>query len=223
MTRISGQEVQVHLSRLLPEIATDQETVHGPHPHRFTLIVEGSDLQAAALIDSLFEAGRADATVVRTEAVQYLAFDGDGKNLRDTSTSAVAGVERVEGLQVTRVAGPVPDLRGVAPPRSQPAPPAAPPASTAPSATSGTTGPISRRPPGPPASAPSAGGASTRTRSRYDLPSGSLTSLAWGPSRRDSASATSEPVPRGLLGRVQLPEQSPHAPGAAYHQERVPP
>ena len=69
--------------------------------HHFTLIVDGSDLQTEPLIDALFEAGCDDATVGRTDGVQYIDFDREAESLGEATISAVRDVEQVEGVRVT--------------------------------------------------------------------------------------------------------------------------
>ena len=72
--------------------------------HRFTLIVDGPDLQDGAVIDALFEAGCDDALVGRAEGIQYVEFDREADRLDEAVLSAVADVERVPGLTVARIA-----------------------------------------------------------------------------------------------------------------------
>ncbi len=70
----------------------------------FTLIVDGTDLQSEPSIDALFKAGCDDATVGRVDGVQYVDFDREAENLGEAIISAVRDVEKVDGVQVTRVA-----------------------------------------------------------------------------------------------------------------------
>lgn len=70
---------------------------------RFTLIVEGADLQSEPLIDELFEAGCDDATIGRSDGVQYVAFDREAASLGAAILSAIRDVEQVEGLHVTDI------------------------------------------------------------------------------------------------------------------------
>ena len=72
--------------------------------HHFTLIVDGPDLRAGASIDALFEAGCDDALVGRAEGIQYVEFDREAERLDEAVLSAVADVEKVPGLTVSRVA-----------------------------------------------------------------------------------------------------------------------
>ncbi len=72
--------------------------------HHFTLIVDGADLQDDAVIDALFEAGCDDATVGRTDGIQYLDFDREAATRAEAIRSAVTGVERVDGVHVVRIA-----------------------------------------------------------------------------------------------------------------------
>lgn len=70
----------------------------------FTLIVDGPDIQGDnGLLDALFEAGCDDALVGRTNCVQYLAFTREAACLEDAVLSAVADIESVSPLQVTRL------------------------------------------------------------------------------------------------------------------------
>ncbi len=62
---------------------------------RFTLIVEGPDLQAERVIDALFQAGCDDATVGRTDGVQYIEFDREAKSFSKAVFSAVQDIEKV--------------------------------------------------------------------------------------------------------------------------------
>ena len=72
--------------------------------HHFTLIVEGPDLDDDALLDALYEHGCDDALVGRSHGVQYLDFDREAPSLDDAVLSAVADVERVDGVEVVRIA-----------------------------------------------------------------------------------------------------------------------
>ena len=70
---------------------------------RFTLIVEGADLQSEPLIDELFQAGCDDATVGRSGGIQYVDFDREAASLGAAILSAVRDLEQLEGIHVTRV------------------------------------------------------------------------------------------------------------------------
>ena len=70
--------------------------------NHFTLIVDGPDLQTEPFIDALFEAGCDDATVGRTDGVQYIDFDREAESLGKAVISAVRDVEQVEGVRVTQ-------------------------------------------------------------------------------------------------------------------------
>lgn len=72
--------------------------------HHFTLIVDGVDLQDESVVNGLFESGCDDALVGSADGVQFLDFDRDAASLGDAVLSAVADVERVDGVQVVRVA-----------------------------------------------------------------------------------------------------------------------
>ena len=72
--------------------------------HHFTLIVDGPDVQHQVLVDALFEAGCDDGLVGRSEGTQYVEFDREAPRLEDAVLSAVADVERVPGVAVTRIA-----------------------------------------------------------------------------------------------------------------------
>ena len=69
-----------------------------------TLIVDGTDLQSEPPIDALFEAGCDDATVGQVDGVQYVDFDREAESLGEAIISAVRDIEKVDGVQVTRVA-----------------------------------------------------------------------------------------------------------------------
>ena len=72
--------------------------------HRFTLIVDGPDLQDDALIDALFEAGCDDAAIGRVDGIQYVDIDREAASLDRAILSAVADLERIEGVEVVRIA-----------------------------------------------------------------------------------------------------------------------
>lgn len=72
--------------------------------YQFTLIVEGPDLQADDRVDALHEAGCDDALVGSADDVQYLDFDREASSMEDAILSAVADVERLDGVQVARLA-----------------------------------------------------------------------------------------------------------------------
>lgn len=75
-----------------------------PMPNqRFTLIVEGADLQSQPLIDELFEAGCGDATFGRSDGVQYADFDREAPSPGAAILSAVRDIEQFEGVHVTGV------------------------------------------------------------------------------------------------------------------------
>jgi len=73
--------------------------------YQFALIVEGPDLQADERIEALAGAGCDDALVGCVDGVQYLDFDRGAASLEEAILSAVADVERVEGVEVVRLAG----------------------------------------------------------------------------------------------------------------------
>lgn len=73
--------------------------------HHFTLIVDGPDIQSGAVIDALYEAGCDDALIGRTDGIQYVEFDREAKGLVEAVLSAVADIERVDGVKVVRIAG----------------------------------------------------------------------------------------------------------------------
>lgn len=70
--------------------------------HHFTLIVDGPDLQDDAFINALFESGCDDATVGRSQGVQFLDFDREATSRSEAIRSAVADVERVAGVRGVR-------------------------------------------------------------------------------------------------------------------------
>ena len=72
--------------------------------HHFTLIVDGPDLQDDALIDTVFEAGCDDAAIGRIDGIQYVDFDREAVSLDRAILSAVADLERIDGVDVVRIA-----------------------------------------------------------------------------------------------------------------------
>ena len=70
----------------------------------FTLIVDGPDLQDESLIDRLFEAGCDDATIGSSDGVQYVDFDREAEALDDAILSAIDDLEKLEGVEVIRIA-----------------------------------------------------------------------------------------------------------------------
>ena len=72
--------------------------------HHFTLIVDGPDLQDDTLIDTVFEAGCDDAAIGRIDGIQYVDFDREAASLDRAILSAVADLERIDGVNVVRIA-----------------------------------------------------------------------------------------------------------------------
>jgi len=72
--------------------------------HHFTFIVDGPDLQDDTLIDAVFEAGCGDAAIGRVDGIQYVDFDREAPSLNDAIHSAVADLERIDGIDVVRIA-----------------------------------------------------------------------------------------------------------------------
>ncbi len=70
----------------------------------FTLIVEGPDLQDEARIGALFEAGCDDAAVGQSDGVQFVDFDREAGTLDGAILSAVDDLERLDGVEVVRIA-----------------------------------------------------------------------------------------------------------------------
>lgn len=68
--------------------------------HTFTLIIDGDvDIH----LDELFEAGCDDATFGSVDGVQYADLHREASTLTEAISSAIAEVESVPGLQVTRI------------------------------------------------------------------------------------------------------------------------
>ena len=59
---------------------------------RFTLIVDGPDLQSDTAVEALFDTGCDEALVGRTDGIQYLDFDRNGPNPETAILSAIADV-----------------------------------------------------------------------------------------------------------------------------------
>ena len=72
--------------------------------YHFTLIVDGPDIQSDAVIDALYEAGCDDALVGRVDGIQYVEFDREAVGVLEAVLSAVADIERVDGVNVVRIA-----------------------------------------------------------------------------------------------------------------------
>ena len=72
--------------------------------HHFTLMVDGPDLQSDTLIDALFEAGCDDAAIGRVEGIQFVDFDREAASLDRAILSAVGDLERIDGVEVVRIA-----------------------------------------------------------------------------------------------------------------------
>lgn len=72
--------------------------------HHFTLIVDGPDMQGAAVIEALYEAGCDDALIGRTDRIQYVEFGRESAGLVEAVVSAVDDIERIEGVRVVRIA-----------------------------------------------------------------------------------------------------------------------
>lgn len=72
--------------------------------YTFVLIVEGADLQTDSVLDALFKAGCDDGLVGATDRVQYVEFDREAPSLAEAILSAVADVESVPDLTVSRIA-----------------------------------------------------------------------------------------------------------------------
>ena len=70
---------------------------------QFTLIVDGPDLQATPLIDSLFDAGCDDATVGCSKGMQYVDFDREADALDEAILSAIDDLERLQGVHDFRL------------------------------------------------------------------------------------------------------------------------
>ena len=60
--------------------------------------------RAGAAIDALYEAGCDDALIGRTDGIQYIEFDREAAGVVEAVLSAVADIERVDGVKVTRIA-----------------------------------------------------------------------------------------------------------------------
>ena len=74
--------------------------------HRFTLIVDGLDLQDDTLVDAVFEAGCDDAAIARIDGIQYVDFDREAASLEHAILSAVADLKRIDGVEVVKIADP---------------------------------------------------------------------------------------------------------------------
>ena len=84
---------------------TSPKTRNDMTTHTFTLIVEGPDLQSDVLIDRVFEAGCDDALIGRSDGIQYADFDRDADTFEEAILRAIAELESIEGIRVSRLAG----------------------------------------------------------------------------------------------------------------------
>jgi hypothetical protein len=72
--------------------------------YEFTLIVEGPDLQEASVMDALFEAGLADATIGRAGSIQYLDIDREAQSFADAVTSVAESLKAaVPGARIVHL------------------------------------------------------------------------------------------------------------------------
>ena len=60
--------------------------------------------RAVRVVDALYEAGCGDALIGRTDGIQYAEFDREAAGLVEAVLSAVADIERVDGVKVVRMA-----------------------------------------------------------------------------------------------------------------------
>lgn len=67
---------------------------------RFSLIIEGRDLDDDDTLDALFEAGCDDALFGGANGVQCADFHRDAEQIEDAVFSAIAAIESVAGLRV---------------------------------------------------------------------------------------------------------------------------
>lgn len=72
----------------------------GVTEHNFTLMLAGYD---DTLDNELFEAGCDDATFGVSDGVAYADFDREAGTLVEAVLSAIADIESVQGIRVTRV------------------------------------------------------------------------------------------------------------------------
>ncbi len=70
---------------------------------RFSLIIDGPDLDDDKLLDALFEAGCDDALFGGANGVQCADFHRETDQIEDAVLSAIAAIESVAGLQVVEL------------------------------------------------------------------------------------------------------------------------
>jgi hypothetical protein len=70
---------------------------------RFSLVIDGPDLDDDELLDALFEAGCDDALFGGANGVQCADFHRETDQIEDAVLSAIAAVESVGGLQVVEL------------------------------------------------------------------------------------------------------------------------
>ena len=67
---------------------------------RFSLIIDGPDLDDDDLLDALFEAGCDDALIGGSNGVQCADFHREAERIEDAVLSAIGDVEHVDGVRV---------------------------------------------------------------------------------------------------------------------------
>ena len=70
---------------------------------RFSLIIEGRDLDDDDALDALFEAGCDDALFGGSNGVQCADFHREAERIEDAVLSAIAAVESIGGVQVVEL------------------------------------------------------------------------------------------------------------------------
>ncbi len=72
--------------------------------YRFTLIVEGVDINDPDVFNALYEAGCDDALIGTTSGIPVMDFSRRAASLYEAISSAIADAESVDGLRVVRIA-----------------------------------------------------------------------------------------------------------------------
>lgn len=79
--------------------------------HRFTVVVDGLDLQSDQGINALLSVGCDDATAGPVDGAQYVEFGRNAVTLGAAIRSALSDLRRLDGLEVVRISSPTPSSR----------------------------------------------------------------------------------------------------------------
>ena len=89
-----------HPKKEVEDALREAERLESMTVWRFSLIIEGPDLDDDDLLDALFEAGCDDALFGGSNGVQCADFHREAERIEDAVLSAIGDVEQVEGVRV---------------------------------------------------------------------------------------------------------------------------